>query len=112
MNQLRPRRYRQSLDRWIYPRLRDPLVEAVEVEPDRGLLMVMVPPQPESLWPFLVSGAVVGNKVLGNHFLLVRRRGDETVDDTAAVVHGLMVAGRAALASAPRRSPGPAVADE
>ena len=84
----------------------------MEVEPDRGLLMVMVPPQPEPLWPFLVSGAVVGKKLLGNHFLLVRRRDDETVDDTAAVVHGLMVAGRAALAGAPRRSPEPKVPNE
>ena len=97
MNLLRARRYLQSLDRWIYPRLRDVLVEAVEIEPGRGLLLVFIPPQPEPLWPFLVCGAIVDQKVLGNHFSLVRRRGDETVDDTAAIVHGLMVAGRAAL---------------
>jgi hypothetical protein len=95
--------YRQGLDRWIYPRLQDVVVEAVEVEPDRGLLMVLIPPQPQPLLPFLVAGAVVGKKVLGSHFSLVRRRGDETVADTAAVAHGLMVAGRAALASAPRQ---------
>ena len=65
--------------------------------------MILIPPQPEPLWPFLVSGAVVGRKYLGNHFSLVRRRGDETVDDPAAVAHGLMVAGRAALSAAPRQ---------
>jgi hypothetical protein len=102
INLLRRRRYRQSLDRWIYPRLRDVVVDLVEADPGRGLLVVLIPPQSEPLWPFLVCGAVVGKKVLGNHFSLVRRRGDETVDDTAAVVHGLMVAGRAALSSAPR----------
>jgi hypothetical protein len=104
---LKTRRYQQSLDRWIYPRLRDVVVETVEVEPGRGLLMVLIPPQPEPLWPFLVCGAVVGKKVLGNHFSLVRRRDDETVDDTVAVVHGLMVAGRAALSDAPRQAPIP-----
>jgi len=101
---LRTRRYQQSLDRWIYPRLRDVVVETMEVEPGRGLLMVLIPPQPEPLWPFLVCGAVVGKKILGNHFSLVRRRDDETVDDTVAVVHGLMVAGRAALSDAPRQA--------
>jgi hypothetical protein len=105
LNLLKPRRYQQLLDRWIYPRLRDTVVEAVEIVPGRGLLMVLIPPQPEPLWPFLVSGAIVGKKILGNHFSLVRRRGDETVDDTAAVVHGLMVAGRAALAAAPKQTP-------
>ena len=103
MSLLVRRRYKQSLDRWIYPRLRDVLIDLVEMEPGRGLLTILIPPQPEPLWPFLVCGAVVGKKALGNHFSLVRRRGDETVDDTAAVVHGLMVAGRAALSNAPRR---------
>jgi hypothetical protein len=102
VERLSPRRYRQSLDRWIYPRLRDIVVDAVVVEPGRGLLMILIPPQPEPLWPFLVVGAIVNKRILGNHFSLVRRRGDQTVDDTAAVVHGLMVAGRAALSDAPR----------
>ena len=72
-------------------------------EPLPDTLMVLIPPQPEPLWPFLVCGAV-GKKILGNHFSLVRRRDDETVDDTVAVVHGLMVAGRAALSGAPRQA--------
>lgn len=104
MDLLRPRRYQQSLDRWIYPRPRDVVMDAVEVEPGRGLLVILIPPQPEQLWPFLVCGAVVGEKVLGNHFSLVRRRSDETADDTAALVHGLMVAGRVALSGAPREA--------
>ena len=81
------------------------LIEAVEIEPGRGLLMVFVPQQPEPLWPFLVCGTIISKKVLSNHFSLVRRRGDETADDTAAVVHGLMVAGRAA-AGGVARGPG------
>jgi hypothetical protein len=105
LTSMRPGRYRQRLDKWIYPRLRDAVVEAVETGPGEGLLVILIPPQPEPLWPFLVSGAVVGRKYLGNHFSLVRRRGDETVDDPAAVAHGLMVAGRAALSVAPRQPP-------
>jgi hypothetical protein len=105
LTSIRPGRYRQRLDKWIYPRLRDPVVEAVETGPGEGLLVILIPPQPEPLWPFLVLGAVVGRKYLGNYFSLVRRRGDETVDDPAAVAHGLMVAGRAALSVAARQPP-------
>jgi hypothetical protein len=96
------RRYRQALDRWIFPPLDDLRIEIAEIEPGRGVMWVRVEPQPEALWPFLVLGAVQRGKVLGNHFSLVRRRGDETMAVPAAVVHGLLVAGRVALATAPR----------
>lgn len=104
MERLRPRRYRQALDKWIFPPLQDPRIETVEVEPGRGVMWIHIEPQPEALWPFLIVGAVQRGKVLGNHFSLVRRRGDETVVDPAAVVHGLLVAGRVALATAPRNA--------
>lgn len=65
-------------------------------------MFIQIPPQPDALVPFLVVGAIRDGKLLGNHFSLVRRRGEDTVATHAAVVHGLMVAGRVALAAAGR----------
>lgn len=97
---LPPRRYQQSLDKWVFPRPQDLVIETIEIEPDGALMFILVPPQPDALHPFLVTGAIQDGRVLGNHFSLVRRRGDETALTQAEAVHGLMVAGRAALATA------------
>ena len=95
-----PRRYQQSLDKWVFPRPQDVVIESVQMEPDRALMLILVPPQPDSLFPFLVVGAIRDGRIVGNHFSLVRRRGDETAFSQAEAVHGLIVAGRAALAIA------------
>src|SRR3954454_845282 len=58
------------------------------------------PPQPDALMPFFVTGAIREGRIMGNHFSLVRRRGDETAITGPEAVHGLIVAGRAALAIA------------
>jgi hypothetical protein len=63
-------------------------------------MFILVPPQPDALMPFLVAGAIREDQLLGSHFSLVRRRGDETAITQAEEVHGLLVAGRAALAVA------------
>jgi hypothetical protein len=76
------------------------VIESIEVEPNRAVMFILVPPQPDSLMPFLVTGAVRDGLLLGSHFSLVRRRGDETATTQPEAVHGLMVAGRAALALA------------
>jgi hypothetical protein len=102
ITRLRATRYHQAIDRRIFPAPQDLVIETVETEPDHGLMFIQVPPQPDALVPFLVFGAIRDGKVLGNHFSLVRRRGEDTVATHAAVVHGLIVAGRAALAAAGR----------
>jgi hypothetical protein len=102
---VRPARYQQALDKWVFPPPQDLVIESVEVEPDLAVMFILVPPQPDALLPFLVNGAVRDGQVLGSHFSLVRRRGDETAITRAEAVHALMVAGRAALALAADRSP-------
>lgn len=97
-----PRRYQQALDKWIFPPPQDVVIEAVRVDSDTALLFILVPPQPDSLLPFFVTGAIVDGRLLGNHFSLVRRRGDGTAVTGPEAVHGLVVAGRAALAIAAR----------
>jgi hypothetical protein len=104
LTQLAPGRYRGLLDRLIFPPPEDLVIETVETEPGRGVMFILIPPQPEVLPPFLVTGAIKDGKLLGNHFSLVRRRDDETVATGSAVVHGWMVAGRAALAAQESKS--------
>jgi hypothetical protein len=45
----------------------------------------------------LVKGAVVDKKIVGSHFALSYRRGDKGVAITTEEIHGLLIAGRAAL---------------
>jgi hypothetical protein len=112
MRSVDPRRHQQSLDKWIFPRPQDLVIEAITVAPDRAVMFILVPPQPDALLPFLVTGAIREGRIIGNHFSLVRRRGDETAFTQAEAVHGLMVAGRAALAIAAQRSGPDALEDD
>lgn len=100
MSDLRPARYRGAIDRKVFPPPRDLAIEAIEIEPNEGVLFIEVPPQPQALFPFLVVGAIADGKMLGNHFSLVHRRGDRGVATKPEEVHGLLVAGRVALSKA------------
>lgn len=97
MSDIRPAGYQGVIDRSVFPPPRDLAIEAIEIEPDKGILFVGVPPQPQALFPFLVVGAIADGKMLGNHFSLVHRRGDRGVATKPEEVHGLLVAGRVAL---------------
>lgn len=101
---IRSTRHQQVLDKWVFPRLQDVVIETVEIELGRGVMFVCVPPQPDALLPFIITGAVRDGNLLGSHFSVVRRRGDETVTTRPETLHELMVAGRAALAIAARQS--------
>lgn len=94
-----PRKHRQALERLILPPVEGLRVEAVEVEEDKGLLLIEVPPQSPALRPFLVVGAVSEGKVLGSHFALYVRRGESCDPASPSVVHGQLLAGRVALES-------------
>jgi Putative DNA-binding domain len=94
-----PRKHRQALERLILPPLEGLQIEAVEIEEDKGLLMIRVPPQATALQPFLVTGAVVEGKVLGSHFALYVRRGEHCEPATPAAIHGQLLAGKVALDS-------------
>ena len=41
-----PRRYQQSLDKWVFPRPQDLVIEAVKIEPDRAVMFIVVPFNP------------------------------------------------------------------
>jgi hypothetical protein len=97
MRAIDPRKHRQALERLILPPVEDLQVEAVEIEEGKGLLVISVLPQAAALQPFLVIGAVAEGKVLGSHFALYIRRGEDCEPVSPSVVHGQLLAGRVAL---------------
>lgn len=99
LSDIRPTSYQGAIKRTVFPPPQDLNIEAVASGANRGILFIEIPPQPQALLPFLVIGAIAGDKVLGNHFSLVYRRGDKGVAIRPEEVHGLLIAGRAALNS-------------
>lgn len=97
LSDIRPTSYEGAIKRTVFPPPQDLTIEVITMGADTGILFIEIPPQPQALLPFLVVGAIAGEKVLGNHFSLVYRRGDRGVALRPEEVHGLLIAGRAAL---------------
>jgi hypothetical protein len=97
LRQLSASRYRATLDARVYPPIEGLHVETMDYGQGRGLLIVIVPPQPEALKPFLVHGALVGGRVEGAFISIVRRRGEGSIVTSAPAIHAMLVAGRARL---------------
>ncbi|WP_143050972.1 hypothetical protein [Amycolatopsis pretoriensis] len=91
------RRYRQVLENRLFPfpdRLR---IESIESGAGNGVVVVYIPPQEEELKPFLVHGAIVGDRVEGAFISIVRRSGEDSIPITAQQIHGTLAAGRALM---------------
>jgi hypothetical protein len=95
LRQLSASRHRAVLDARVYPPIEGLHVEAMDYDQGRGLLIVVVPPQPEALKPFLVHGAVVRGRVEGAFISIVRRRGEGSIVTSAPAIHAMLVAGKA-----------------
>ncbi|MEX2210602.1 MAG: hypothetical protein WD689_02400 [Gaiellaceae bacterium] len=94
---INPSRYRQHLDRLIYPAISGLELHTIRHEADGlGLLAIEVPVQPEEIRPFLVSGALIHDKLRGGYFSIPTRRSDARLPASPAEVHGLLSAGRLA----------------
>jgi hypothetical protein len=85
------------LDARVYPPIEGLQVEAMDYGERRGLLIIVVPPQPERLKPFLVHGALVGSRVEGAFISIVRRRGEASIPISAPAIHTMLAAGRSLL---------------
>jgi hypothetical protein len=94
---IRAKRYREAIDARVYPPIEGLQVEAMDYGGGRGLLIVVVPPQPERLKPFLVHGALVGRRVEGAFISIVRRRGEASIVTNPSAIHAMLVAGKARL---------------
>ncbi|GIF16610.1 hypothetical protein [Actinoplanes teichomyceticus] len=91
------RRYRQAIETTIFPFPVGLEIRSVETGPGIGLVTVSLPPQEEELKPFLVHGAIVGDRVEGAFISIVRRSGEDSIPITAAQIHSTLAAGRALL---------------
>jgi hypothetical protein len=89
--------YRKVIDAHVHPAIDGLTVETVDIGNGRALLMIGVPAQPSDYKPFLVHGAIVGERIEGAFISIVRRRGDGSVPTTASQIHAALVAGRALL---------------
>jgi hypothetical protein len=91
------RRYRQAIETCIFPFPVDLTIRLAELSPGSGLVLVSLPPQEEELKPFLVHGAIVGDRIEGAYISIVRRSGEDSIPITAQQIHGTLAAGRALL---------------
>jgi hypothetical protein len=89
--------YQSILDTRIVPSITGLVVETVQTGPDIGLAFIYVPRQPEEMQPYLVHGAIAGDKVEGAFFSIVQRRGEASITVSASQIHGYIVAGKAFL---------------
>jgi len=91
------RRYRQALANRIFPLRTGLVIQTVETESGRGLVVVSIPPQDEELKPFLVHGAIINDRIEGSYISIVRRSGEDSIPITAQQIHSTLPAGRALL---------------
>jgi hypothetical protein len=91
------RRYRQAIETCLFPFPVGLEIRPVETSPGEGLILVSLPSQEEELKPFLVHGAIVGDRVEGAYISIVRRSGEDSIPITAQQIHSTLAAGRALL---------------
>jgi hypothetical protein len=94
-------RHHKVLDQRLYPPLDGLLIEIVPDDNEGELLCFYIPKQPDELKPFLVHGVIVGSKVEGAFFSVVRRRGEHSLAVTPQALHAQIATGRALLRSNP-----------
>lgn len=97
MSALSVEQHQDVIDAHVFPAVEGLTVESIDMGAGRGLLMIGVPAQPAEHKPFLVHGAVVGDRVEGSFISIVRRRGEGSIVTEASQVHAQLTTGRALL---------------
>lgn len=82
------------LDERIMPPVDGLIIEKFPTSPTDSVLAIYVPKQPSEMQPYLVHGAIVGGKVEGAFFSIVRRRGEGSITTSAQQIHAYIVAGK------------------
>jgi len=90
-------RYRDVIDEHVVPPVEGLTIERIDRGNNHGILIINVPRQPPELQPYLVHGAIAGDKTEGAFISIVRRRGEGSITISAKQVHAYIVAGRAYL---------------
>jgi len=97
LRELNADRYRQVIDEHVVPPIDGLTIETVHLGNNRGILFIGIPKQASELQPFLVHGAIAGEKTEGAFISIVRRRGEGSITTSAKQIHAYIVAGRAYL---------------
>ena len=97
LSTLSPERYRAIIDKRVYPAIEGLTVERIDLGKGKGVLLIEIPAQPGEYKPFLVHGAIVGERVEGAFISIVRRRGEGSMALTPSNIHAMLAAGRAYL---------------
>lgn len=95
---LDPARVNEVLDARIVPPIDGLVIETFAVDDAQSVMAIYVPRQPPEMQPYLVHGAIAGDKVEGAFFSIVRRRGEGSIVTTAHQIHAYIVAGKRYLA--------------
>jgi hypothetical protein len=91
--------YRSLVAHRVHPSLSGFDVELIEGSAkDRGIAVLVIPPQAERKRPFLVQGVIADGNVLGHHVLLPWRREDDTDAMDAGAIHARIRLGEQAIA--------------
>lgn len=91
-------RYRKIIDQLLYPFPVGLDVTVVPTADKRGMfVLIELPPQPEHNKPYLVSGAIIDEKVQGEFISVVQRRDDGSEPLKASMIHAWIVTGRALI---------------
>ena len=98
LKRVKRQRYRHLVANLVYPTLTGFEVELIEGSAtDRGVAVLVIPPQEETKRPFLVQGAINDGNVLGRHVLLPWRRDDEVDAMDAVALHARLRLGEQAI---------------
>ena len=87
-------RYRDVIAARVYPVPRGVEITAVPLSPERGVLSIYIPPQPDDQKPFLVRGGVLDGRVMAQTVTVPWRDGDQTRYEDIAAIHTALRADR------------------
>lgn len=94
---LNAEQHQDVIDTRVFPPVGNLEIQAVTLEDGKGILFIHVPRQAEETKPFLVHGAIVGDRVEGAYISIVRRRGEGSIPVSGPAIHSMLAAGRALL---------------
>ncbi|WP_157420468.1 AlbA family DNA-binding domain-containing protein [Actinomadura kijaniata] len=92
----RLRQYYDIISSRIYPPIDDLRIEGIPLGGGE-IICIYIPPQLDSLKPFIVEGGRVGRKYHGGVFSIPRRRGEDSMAMSARDLHSQIAIGRAFL---------------
>ncbi len=95
-NQINIEQHRKIIEEWIYPKIEEISIKWLPTKEDetKGLVLIKIPPQKESLKPFLIKNALIDDKTTEIMFGLAQRRGDKSSHYELRDLHRLIQQGQ------------------